>query len=161
MQYALVFSHFSVCIASSLRYYFLITQASNGLVKPGRELEHYPHHDSVPFMSHDKCSVINTEFVGKPCILKVCLYRLCISSNHMYSVYYKSHQPSNEPDSFIIRVFFGDFFKANVLEGKSVGSFRQFSQYHTMSRIWLNCDDIFFWREYVKGGDSISNFAKC
>lgn len=44
--------------------------ASNGLVKPGRELEHYPHHDSVPSVSHDKCSVIKTEFAGRPCILK-------------------------------------------------------------------------------------------
>jgi len=47
--------------------------ASNGLVKPGRELEHYPHHDSVPSVSHDKCSVIKTEFTGKRCILKVYL----------------------------------------------------------------------------------------
>ena len=37
----------------------------------GRELEHYPHHDSVPSISHDKCSVIETEFAGRPCILKV------------------------------------------------------------------------------------------
>jgi len=43
---------------------------SNGLVKPGRELEHYPHHDSEPCISHNKCSVINTEFAGTPCILK-------------------------------------------------------------------------------------------
>lgn len=43
---------------------------SEGLLKPGRELEHYPRHDSVPYTSHDKCSVINTEFSGKPCILK-------------------------------------------------------------------------------------------
>ncbi|XP_073232753.1 serine/threonine-protein kinase 31-like [Porites lutea] len=43
---------------------------SDGLLKPGRELEHYPRHDSVPYTSHDKCSVINTEFSGKPCILK-------------------------------------------------------------------------------------------
>jgi len=40
-------------------------------VKPGRELEHYPHYDSVPSVSHDKCSVIKTDFAGKPCILKV------------------------------------------------------------------------------------------
>ncbi|XP_022789235.1 serine/threonine-protein kinase 31-like [Stylophora pistillata] len=44
--------------------------ASNGLVKPGRELEHYPHHDCVPSVSHDKCSVVKTEFAGRPCILK-------------------------------------------------------------------------------------------
>ncbi|KAJ7381108.1 RNA catabolic process [Desmophyllum pertusum] len=44
--------------------------ASNGLVRPGRELEHYPHHDSVPSVSHDKCSVVKTEFAGRPCILK-------------------------------------------------------------------------------------------
>lgn len=44
--------------------------ASNGLVKPGRELEHYPHYDSVPSVSHDKCSVIKTEFAGRPCVLK-------------------------------------------------------------------------------------------
>ena len=50
---------------------FFNYQASNGLVKPGRELEHYPHHDSVPSVSHDKCSVIKTEFAGRPCILKV------------------------------------------------------------------------------------------
>ncbi|XP_020612551.1 serine/threonine-protein kinase 31-like [Orbicella faveolata] len=43
---------------------------SNGLVKPGRELEHYPHYDSVSSVSHDKCSVIKTEFAGRPCILK-------------------------------------------------------------------------------------------
>lgn len=43
---------------------------TNGLAKPGRELEHYPHHDSIPYMSHDKCSVINTEYAGTPCILK-------------------------------------------------------------------------------------------
>lgn len=43
---------------------------SDGLLKPGRELEHYPRHDSGPYTSHDKCSVINTEFSGKPCILK-------------------------------------------------------------------------------------------
>ena len=48
-------------------------QASNGLLKPGRELEHYPNYDSVPSVSHDKCSVIKTEFAGRPCILKVCL----------------------------------------------------------------------------------------
>ena len=46
-------------------------QLSDGLLKPGRELEHYPRHDSVPYTSHDKCSVINTEFSGKPCLLKV------------------------------------------------------------------------------------------
>ena len=40
-------------------------------MKPGRELEHYPHYDSVPSVSHDKCSVIKTEFAGRPCILKV------------------------------------------------------------------------------------------
>ena len=50
---------------------YFILQASNGLVKPGRELEHYPHYDSVPSVSHDKCSVIKTEFAGRPCILKV------------------------------------------------------------------------------------------
>ena len=50
---------------------FNTVQASNGLVKPGRELEHYPHHDSVPSVSHDKCSVVKTEFAGRPCILKV------------------------------------------------------------------------------------------
>ena len=46
-------------------------QVSDGLLKPGRELEHYPRHDSVPYTSHDKCSVINAEFSGKPSILKV------------------------------------------------------------------------------------------
>ena len=50
--------------------FFLNYQASNELVKPGRELEHYPHHDCVS-VSHDKCSVIKTEFAGRPCILKV------------------------------------------------------------------------------------------
>ncbi|XP_078366669.1 serine/threonine-protein kinase 31-like isoform X1 [Oculina patagonica] len=44
--------------------------ASNGLVKPGRELEHYPHHDSEPTVCHDKCSAIKSEFAGRPCILK-------------------------------------------------------------------------------------------
>ena len=60
----------ALCRAISI---YFILQASNGLVKPGRELEHYPHYDSVPSVSHDKCSVIKTEFAGRPCILKVCL----------------------------------------------------------------------------------------
>ncbi|XP_067052190.1 serine/threonine-protein kinase 31-like isoform X5 [Acropora muricata] len=43
---------------------------SDGLVKRGRELEHYPYHDSVPNISYDKCSVIDTEYGGIPCRLK-------------------------------------------------------------------------------------------
>jgi len=44
------------------------------LVKRGRELEHYPYHDSVPNISYDKCSVIDTEYGGIPCRLKVEVY---------------------------------------------------------------------------------------
>ncbi|XP_068724825.1 serine/threonine-protein kinase 31-like isoform X1 [Montipora capricornis] len=43
---------------------------SNGLVKQGRELEHYPYHDSVAYISHNKYSIIYTEYGGTPCILK-------------------------------------------------------------------------------------------
>lgn len=49
-------------------------QESDGLVKRGRELEHYPYHDSVPNISYDKCSVIDTEYGGMPCRLKVGFY---------------------------------------------------------------------------------------
>ncbi len=55
----------------TIEVFRIILQASNGLVKPGRELEHYSHHDSEPTVCHDKCSVIKTEFAGRPCILKV------------------------------------------------------------------------------------------
>ena len=57
--------------SACLKCCFVMLQVSDGLLKPGRELEHYPRHDSVPYISHDKCPVINTEFSGKPCILKV------------------------------------------------------------------------------------------
>ena len=46
-------------------------QESDGLLKRGRELEHYPYHDSVPNISYDKCSVVDTEYGGIPCRLKV------------------------------------------------------------------------------------------
>lgn len=57
--------------SACLKCCFVMLQVSDGLLKPGRELEHYPRHDSVPYISHDKCPVINTEFSEKPCILKV------------------------------------------------------------------------------------------
>jgi len=56
-------------------------------VKPGRELEHYPHHDSEPYISHDKCSVINTEFAGTPCILKVHICFMLILKQTVCHIY--------------------------------------------------------------------------